>query len=255
MFMPAAPHREAPPTRLRASAHAARGHKWNLQFLRRARQQDHVRHVVFAGMSAAFEAIDADGVRSRSARPSASDGTDVHLWMTLIPAAFNAGMYCSGLRPAVFDDLDSAFPDRGNIFRIGRRAEGRQECQVSRPRRLVGHVSRHRAISLASNSGVRCVNPVMTPRPARVRYRGPRVRRSRHKCIPPWMIGCSMPKHFSDGCFHMKFPFLFSKSRPGPNDRQKQLLEMFPSPLQASDFFGLDRDTYPQSKKSALPRR
>ena len=27
--------------------------------------------------------------------------TDVHLWITLMPAAFSAGMYCSGLRPAV----------------------------------------------------------------------------------------------------------------------------------------------------------
>ena len=27
--------------------------------------------------------------------------TEVHLWITLMPAAFSAGIYCSGLRPAV----------------------------------------------------------------------------------------------------------------------------------------------------------
>ena len=27
--------------------------------------------------------------------------TEVHLWITLMPAAFSAGMYASGLRPAV----------------------------------------------------------------------------------------------------------------------------------------------------------
>ena len=27
--------------------------------------------------------------------------TEVHLWITVIPAALSAGMYCSGLRPAV----------------------------------------------------------------------------------------------------------------------------------------------------------
>ena len=31
--------------------------------------------------------------------------TEVHLWITLIPAAFKAGMYCSGLRPAVSTTL------------------------------------------------------------------------------------------------------------------------------------------------------
>jgi hypothetical protein len=34
----------------------------NLQLLGGARQQDHVGHVVFAGMTAAFESIDAYGV-------------------------------------------------------------------------------------------------------------------------------------------------------------------------------------------------
>ena len=58
-------------------------------------------------------------------------------------------------------------------------------------------------------------------------------------------------EHFSDGCFHMKFPFLF-RITPRPTTA-RALLEMFPSPLQASDFFGLDRDTYPQSKNRHCP--
>jgi hypothetical protein len=32
---------------------------------------------------------------------SAFSRTEVHLWITLIPAALRAGIYCSGLRPAV----------------------------------------------------------------------------------------------------------------------------------------------------------
>src|SRR6185312_12703313 len=43
-------------TRIR---HAAGRHEGNLEFVRCARQQDHVRHVVFAGMAAALEAVDA----------------------------------------------------------------------------------------------------------------------------------------------------------------------------------------------------
>jgi hypothetical protein len=47
MFMPEAPSARA---------------EGDLQFFGGARQQDHVGHVVFAGMSAAFKAVDADGV-------------------------------------------------------------------------------------------------------------------------------------------------------------------------------------------------
>ncbi|MFK4665273.1 hypothetical protein ABIF76_006127 [Bradyrhizobium ottawaense] len=61
MFMPAAPSDNAA-TRLRPVRHAAGGDEGDLQFLRRARQQDHVGNVVLAGMTAALEAVDADGI-------------------------------------------------------------------------------------------------------------------------------------------------------------------------------------------------
>jgi hypothetical protein len=48
-------------------------------------------------------------------------------------------MYCSGLRPAVSTILTPP-SDRGDIFRIGRRGEGRQEGQVH-AERLVRHVA------------------------------------------------------------------------------------------------------------------
>src|SRR5712671_3831803 len=66
--------------------------------------------------------------------------TEVHLWITLMPAALSSGIYCSGLRPAVSTTLTPHFLDRRDIFRIGRRGEAWQEGEVH-AERLVGHVA------------------------------------------------------------------------------------------------------------------
>ena len=55
---------------LLAIGHPARGDEGNLQFLGGARQQDQVRHIVFAGVAAAFEAIDRHGIATDRFRPS-----------------------------------------------------------------------------------------------------------------------------------------------------------------------------------------
>ena len=101
--------------------HAAGGHERNLQFLCRARQQDHVRDVVLAGMAAAFETVDADGVAAdllglqrmphRGAFVDHLDAGRLQRRHVLLGAA------AGGLH-----GLDAAFPDRGDVFRIGRRA-------------------------------------------------------------------------------------------------------------------------------------
>jgi len=72
--------------------------KRNFQFFGARGKQIIVWHVVFAGVAAALESIDADGVAADLPRPSASGRTDVHLWITLMPAASAPGIYCSGLR-------------------------------------------------------------------------------------------------------------------------------------------------------------
>ena len=119
--------------------HAARGHERDLQLIRGARQQDHVRDVVLAGMTAAFETVDADGVAAdrlglervthRGAFVDHLDAGGLQRRHVLFGAAAGG-----------FDRLDAAFPDRGDIFRIGRRGECRQEGQVH-AERLVGHVT------------------------------------------------------------------------------------------------------------------
>jgi hypothetical protein len=102
--------------------HAAGGNERYLQLLRGARQQNHVGHVVFAGVAATLEAVDADRI-----------ATDL-LGLERMP---NGGTFVDHLdagrlqhrhvlfRAASrgFDDLDSAFPDGGDVFRIRRRRE------------------------------------------------------------------------------------------------------------------------------------
>ncbi|MFK4665272.1 hypothetical protein ABIF76_006126 [Bradyrhizobium ottawaense] len=53
-------------------------------------------------------------------------------------------------------------------------------------------MSRQRAISLASNSGVFCVRPVMMPSPPAFDTAAASSAKPT-KCMPPWMMGCSMP--------------------------------------------------------------
>ena len=102
--------------------HAAGGHERYLQFVRRTRQQDHVRDVVLAGMAAAFEAVDADRVAAdllgfqrmphRGAFVDHLDAGGLQRGHVLLRAA------ARGL-----DDPDAAFLDGGDVFRIGRRRE------------------------------------------------------------------------------------------------------------------------------------
>ena len=99
--------------------HAARRNEWNLQLLRGARQQDHVGHVVFAGVPAALKTIDADRVATdllglervanRGAFVNHLDACGLQRRHVLFRAA-----------PRGLNDLDAALPDGGDVFRIGR---------------------------------------------------------------------------------------------------------------------------------------
>src|SRR5437868_1594566 len=126
--------------------------------------------------------------------------TDVHLWITLMPAAFSAGMYCSGLRPAVFDDLDAAFPDRCDVFRIGRRGEGRQKRQVH-SKRLVSHV-----MAASDLPGQQFRRPLRQtgddPQPSRTGHRGREFGESDivHSALDDRMFDA---EHLGDCCFHV----------------------------------------------------
>src|SRR5262249_44498316 len=112
--------------------------------------------------------------------------TDVHLWMTLIPAALRIGMYCSGLRPPV-----STIFTPPSIMAATYSGLGGEES-VGRNVRFTPNglsvMSRQRAISFANSSGVRCVNPVMMPRPPALDTADASSAKPT-KCIPPWMIG------------------------------------------------------------------
>ncbi len=98
--------------------HAAGGNEWNLQLLRCARQQNHVGHVVFAGVPAALKTIDADGVATDllglERMPNGGAFVD-HLDAGRLQRRHVLFRAASG----GFDDLDSAFLDRRDVFRIG----------------------------------------------------------------------------------------------------------------------------------------
>ena len=66
--------------------------------------------------------------------------TEVHLWITLMPASFSAGSHFCGLLPGGLDHLDAAFDDGLDVARIVRRRDGRQEGQVD-AEGLVGHLA------------------------------------------------------------------------------------------------------------------
>ena len=89
--------------------------------------------------------------------------TEVHLWMTLIPAFFSAGMYASGLRPAVStmrtppSTMAAMYSGYGGEASVGRNVRFTPNGWSV--------ISRQRRISLASSSGVFWVRPVISPRP------------------------------------------------------------------------------------------
>ena len=118
--------------------HAARCHEWNLQLFCRARQQNHVGHVVFTGMATAFKAVDAHGVAADllglERVPHGCALVD-----HLDAGRLQRGHELFGTAPGGLDDFDLAFSDRCDVFRIWRRGEGRQEGQVH-SKRLVRHV-------------------------------------------------------------------------------------------------------------------
>jgi len=88
MFMPSAPSDSAA-TSERPSAMPPDATN-DGQLVGGARQQDEVRDVILAGVAAALEAVDADRVAAIDSAFSAWR-TDVHLWMTLMPASRSAG--------------------------------------------------------------------------------------------------------------------------------------------------------------------
>ena len=124
--------------KLRGRAHAAGGDKGNFQFFRRAGQQDHVGDIVFAGMAAAFETIDADRVAADALRLQRM--ADGGAFVNDLDAAFLHGGHI-GFRAAAgrFHNLHAAGNDRIDIFWVRRICEARQEREIDADR-LVGHV-------------------------------------------------------------------------------------------------------------------
>ena len=148
--------------------HAARSHERYLQFIGGARQQDQVRHVVLARMAAAFEAVDADRIAAdalglermphRRAFVNDLDAGSLQRRQILLRAS-----------PGGLDDLDAAFDDGADVFRIGRGRKRRQERQVH-AERLVGHVAAAR--DLARQQFRRLLRqPGDDAEPAGIRYR------------------------------------------------------------------------------------
>ena len=119
-------------------SHAAGGDERDFQLIGGARQQDHVGDVVLTGMAAALEAVDADrvaadplGLERMAHRGAFVDDLDA--------VRLERRHVLLGAPSRSLDDLDPAFDDRGDVFRIGRRGERRQEGEVH-AERLVGHV-------------------------------------------------------------------------------------------------------------------
>ena len=109
--------------------------------------------------------------------------TEVHLWITLMPAAFKRRHVLLGAAARGLDDLDAAFPDGCDIFRIGRRGEGRQKGQVH-AERLIGHV-----VAARDFLGQQFRRPLRQsgddPEPAGIGHRGGQFGKARHSACRP----------------------------------------------------------------------
>jgi hypothetical protein len=113
------------------------------------------------------------------------------LWITLTPFAFSTGNAASGLRPAVSTTrippsmIARMYSAYGGATNIGRNV-------MFTPIGL-SVISRARLISAASFSGVGWVSAVIMPRPP-ASDTAAASSASPTKCMPPWTIGCWMPK-------------------------------------------------------------
>src|ERR1700733_8075317 len=117
---------------------AAGRNEWNFQLPRGARKQNHIGHIVFPGMPAALESIDADSIATDlfGLQRMPDRGAFVN---HLDPGGLERRHILFGTAPGRFNDLDSAFPDGRDVFRIGRRGECGKESQID-AKRLVGQV-------------------------------------------------------------------------------------------------------------------
>ena len=137
-----------------AIGHAARGQEGHGQPSAVARgSRMEVRHVVFAGMAAAFEAVDADRVATDQSRLLQRVAHRGARWITLTPASFSAGSQRRRLLPAVSTILTPlsrmARTKAGYVRRVDR-GQGRSGSR----RRACRSWSGQRAISAVSFSGV-----------------------------------------------------------------------------------------------------
>ena len=117
--------------------HSARRHEWNLQFLGRARQQDHVGQVILARVAAALEAVHTHGVTANgfglervAHRGALVDDLDARL--------LQRGHVGLGAASGCLHDAHAALGDGGDVLGVRRRGERGQERQVH-AERLVCH--------------------------------------------------------------------------------------------------------------------
>ena len=119
-------------------ADAARGDKRNGQFFGCARQQNHVRNIIFTGVTAALKAVNRYGIATNALgfQRVAHRGAFVN--------DFNTGLFQQrhillGAATGGFNNAHATGDNRFDIARIIRIGEARQEGQVH-TERLVGHV-------------------------------------------------------------------------------------------------------------------
>ena len=124
-----------------AIRHAAGGDKRDLELVGRARQQNEIGNVIFAGVAAALEAVDAHGV--------AADGlgfqgmTHRRAFVDHLDARrLERCQVRFGIAARRLDNPDTAFDDRADVFGIRRRSERRQEREIHAEGRSV--ISRQR---------------------------------------------------------------------------------------------------------------
>ena len=165
-----------------AVGHASRGDEGDRQLLRRPRQQDEVRHIVFARVAAALEAVDADRIAAdrfrlqrMANRRALVDDLDSRLLQHGQPPL---RIVARGL-----DDLHAAVDDRADETRIVGLGDCGKEGEVHRER-LVGHLPA--AADLIGERLRRALRQAGDDaEPARVRHRGRRAPRSRRSACRP----------------------------------------------------------------------
>ena len=178
--------------------HAAAGDEGNVQLVRRAREQDEVRHIILARMAAAFETVDAHRIAADLLRLEAVAHRGA-LVDHLDPGVLQRRQQIDRVAPRRLDHLHPAVDDRLDQPGIVGRGQGRQDGEVH-AEGLVGHVLAARDL-VGELFGRALRQAGDDPEPARIGDGGGHLGKA-DIVHPALDDGVLDPEHFGDGGLH-----------------------------------------------------